>query len=145
MAKRTVRATWQSDMKFEVDASSGITVPLDNTPGPQARDGGSPQEMLLVALAGCIGMDVLGIVQKKRQAVTGCEVQVSGQRAREYPKVYTDIDVLFIFEGEDLDPAAIERAIELSTTRYCPVWATLKHTAELSSRYEIREETQQPG
>lgn len=95
--------------------------------------------LLLLGLAGCTAMDVISILRKKRQRVTGLAVEARGRQAEEHPRVYESVEVVYVIRGEDLDPRAIERAIELSETRYCPAIAMLGETAEISSRYEIEE------
>ena len=86
---------------------------------------------------GSCGMDVIGILRKKRQQVTGYEVVVTGERRDEYPRRFTRIETLHRVRGRNLSPAAIEEAIRLSDTKYCTVYATLAPAVELVSRYEI--------
>lgn len=102
--------------------------------------GPEPHRLLLLALAGCTAMDVLSILRKKRQQISGLTVAVWGKRARPHPKIYTWIEVLYSVRGNHVDPRAVERSIELSRTRYCPVIATLSHVAEVTTRYVIEEE-----
>ena len=104
--------------------------------------GPQPPRLLLLALAGCTAMDVISILRKKRQQVSGLNVVVQGSRAEQHPKVYTRIDVLYRVRGNAVDPQAVERAIELSKTRYCPVIGMLGKVAEVSTRYEIEEEAE---
>jgi putative redox protein len=96
-------------------------------------------ELLLVALAGCTGMDVIAILRKKRQQVTGYEVLVRGVRAQEHPRVYTHITVEHLVTGHNVDPAALARAIELSEAKYCGVSKTLDKTARIETAYRIIE------
>lgn len=102
--------------------------------------GPQPHRLLLVALAGCTAMDVISILRKKRQQVSGLTVVVQGSRTDQHPKVYTQIEVLYRVRGNNVSPQAVERSIELSKTRYCPVMATLSKVAEVSTHYEIEEE-----
>jgi putative redox protein len=104
--------------------------------------GPQPHRLLLLALAGCTGMDVISILRKKRQQVSGLSVVVQGRRAEQHPKVYTHINVLYRVRGNNVDPQAVERSIELSKTRYCPVIGMLGKVAEVTTRYEIEEETE---
>jgi putative redox protein len=97
--------------------------------------------VLLEALAGCTGMDVISILRKKRQQVSGLSVEVQGSRAQQHPKVYTRIEVFYRVRGKNVDPQAVARAIELSATRYCPVIATLAKMAEVRTRYAIEKES----
>ncbi|HXF68400.1 MAG TPA: OsmC family protein, partial [Thermoflexus sp.] len=93
-------------------------------------------ELVLAALAGCTAMDVLAILRKKRQPLEGFAMEIRGERAPEHPKVYTDIDLLYIVKG-NVDPQAVVRAIELSATKYCSVGAMLRKTARIRYRYRI--------
>ncbi len=99
--------------------------------------GFSPMEMLLVGLAGCTGMDVLSILRKKRQDVTGYEVHVQGIRADNHPKVFVEINVEHLVTGHNIQPAAVARAIELSETRYCGASAMLGKVARIKNTYRI--------
>lgn len=128
-------AVWQGGLQFEARANSNIPVRIDG----DAQNGVSPMEMILMGLAGCSGGDVIDILRKKRQKVSGFEVRVIGQRAEEHPRKYTNIEIVYTITGENVDPAAVERAIELSETKYCSVSATLKGVATIKSRYEIHE------
>ena len=102
--------------------------------------GPDPVRFLLLGLAGCTAMDVISILRKKRQEVTDLDVEVHGRRADKHPKVYEQIEVIYRVEGKGVDARALERAIELSETRYCPVMAMVSKTAEIVSRYEIEQE-----
>jgi putative redox protein len=96
-------------------------------------------ELLAISLAGCTAMDVISILQKKKQEVSGFEVRVHTRRAQEYPKVYTHARVEYLIEGKKIDPVAVERAIELSFTKYCPVQAMLSKAVEIEHSYQITE------
>lgn len=137
MSRQTKQAfaVWQGGLQFEARANSNIPVRLDG----DAQNGVSPMEMILMGLAGCAGGDVIDILRKKRQQVSGFEVQVIGQRADEHPRKYTEIEIVYTITGQDVDPLAVERAIELSETKYCSVSATLRGVATITSRYEIHE------
>jgi len=104
--------------------------------------GPQPPRLLLLALAGCTSMDVISILRKKRQQVSGLSVEVQGSRVDQHPKVYTRIKVLYRVRGQNVDPRAIARAIELSETRYCPVMAMLGKVAEVTTSYDVEEETE---
>jgi putative redox protein len=101
--------------------------------------GPQPHRLLLLALAGCTAMDVISILRKKRQQISGLTVAVQGNRAEQHPKIYTRIEVFYRVRGNHVDARAVERAIELSKTRYCPVMATLSKVAAVTTRYEIQE------
>jgi putative redox protein len=139
-ARKSSRVVLRDDSIFTGYSSNGYSVPLDTNRATGGHDAGfSPMELLLTALGGCTGMDVISILRKKRQAVTGLEVQVEGLRAEEHPRVYTEVWVKFIVTGHHVDAAAVERAIELSRDKYCGVSATLQHTATFHYSHEIIE------
>jgi putative redox protein len=100
----------------------------------------SPMELLLVALGGCTGADVVSILEKKRQVVTGYEIEVRAERRAEHPRIYTRIEVVHFVRGRAIDSKAVQHAIELSENKYCSVSAMLGSSAELSMRYEIKNE-----
>jgi putative redox protein len=101
--------------------------------------GPQPLRFLLFGVAGCTAMDVISILRKKRQRVSGLEVEARGNRVDEHPKVYQAIEVIYRVKGKGIDPRAVERAIELSETRYCPAIAMVGKAAHIESRYEIEE------
>jgi putative redox protein len=102
--------------------------------------GPEPLRLLLLSLASCTAMDVISILRKKRQEVTDLTVDVRGSRVDEHPRVYDRIEVIYRVRGKGVDAKALERAIELSETRYCPVIAMVSKAAGIRSRYEIEEE-----
>jgi putative redox protein len=102
--------------------------------------GASPLELLLVALGGCTGADVISILRKKRQRITGYRVEVQGERREEHPRSYRRFEVRHIVRGYAVEDAAVARAIELSTNKYCGVAATVRPTAEIVTSYRIEEE-----
>ena len=102
----------------------------------------TPMELVLLALGGCTGVDVISILKKKRQQVTDYRIEVSGERRDEHPRAYTRLFVKHIVRGQGVSEQAVARAIELSDQNYCSVAATLRGTAEIVTSYEIIEETQ---
>ena len=101
--------------------------------------GPQPLRLLLLGVAGCTAMDVISILRKKRQRVMGLEVEARGSRVDEHPRVYDGVELVYRIRGERVDPKAVERAIELSETRYCPAIAMVGKAAGIRSRYEIEE------
>jgi putative redox protein len=99
----------------------------------------TPMELVLMALAGCGSMDILSILKKKRVKVDDFEVNVTAERSTEHPKVFTKINIEYIFYGNNILPADVERAIELSYTKYCSVHAMLKTSVEINKNYKILE------
>jgi putative redox protein len=132
------KVTWKGKMSFSGTVDSGFTVPLGADPKVGGDDDGfRPMELLAISLAGCTSMDVISILQKKRQDVSGFEVRVETERAEDHPKVYTHIILEYIVEGREIDPAAVERAIELSATKYCPVQNSLSPQIKIEHKYKI--------
>lgn len=136
----TVRSQLTEGMQFVAEAGSSHTVTLDAAEHAGGRGTGFvPMEMLLVGLAGCTGMDVIAILRKKHQQVTGYEVRVRGERAEDHPMVFTTITVEHIVTGHAVNPQAVARAIELSATKYCGAGAMLGKTAALTHTFRIME------
>ena len=100
----------------------------------------SPVELVLIALGGCTGADVVSILEKKRQNVTAYDIEVHGTRRDEHPRIYTSIEVIHRVRGYGIDEKAVAHAIELSETKYCSVSAMLSASAKITMRYEITEE-----
>lgn len=101
--------------------------------------GPQPLRLLLLGIAGCTAMDVISILRKKRQEVEDLNVEARGSRAEDHPKVYDSVEIVYTLRGRGIDPRAVERAIELSETRYCPAIAMIASAARVTSRYEIEE------
>jgi putative redox protein len=136
----TARAILETGMCFEVESGSGHHVTLDADVQGGGQDAGfRPIEMLLVGLAGCTGMDVISILRKKRQDVTGYQVYVRGVRAETHPMVFVEITVEHIVTGHAVQPEAVARAIQLSEERYCGAGAMLGKVAHLTHTYRIVE------
>jgi putative redox protein len=132
------RLVWKEGLQFEARTPSGHTLLLDSAQGRGA--GPSPMELVLVALGGCTGMDVISILQKQRQPVTGLEVVVQAERAEEHPKVYTGYEVTFIVHGKGVDPKAVERAVNLSAEKYCSVGLMLEKAAPIRRSIRLVDE-----
>ena len=102
--------------------------------------GPKPMEVLLQSLLGCTGMDVVSILIKMRQNYTLFEIEEEHERSTEHPKVYTKIHLTYRFEGEDMDPEKVKKAVRLSQERYCPVTAMLSKTTDISYTIYINNE-----
>jgi putative redox protein len=131
---QTATVRWKSGEEFLATMPSGSTVPFDA--GSAHKGGPGPMEMLLGALGACTSVDVILILEKKRQKVAALEVSVSGDRASEPPQVWTKIEIVYRVSGK-LDEKAVRDAIELSQNKYCSVAAMLGKTAKITYRYEI--------
>ncbi len=136
------KVTLQQRMSFTATADSGFRLNIGARPDVGGDDDGvRPMELVLLGLAGCTAMDVISILRKKRQHITGFEVRAHAERAEEHPRVFTDIIVKYVVEGINVDPRAVERAIELSETKYCPAQAMLVQAVPIKHVYEIVEVT----
>jgi putative redox protein len=124
-------------LRFEARTERGFTLVLDSGPNAAAPD---PMQALATALGACTGMDVISILRKKRQHVTGYAIDVEGQRREEHPRAYTAIAVVHRLRGQGLDPAAVADALRLSETRYCSVSASLGSTVAITHRFELAED-----
>lgn len=133
------KVTWQGKMRFEGTASdSGYMLPLDAGTGVGGEEQGfRPLELMAMSLAGCTAMDVISILRKKRQAVESFEVRVHADQANEHPRVFTHLRIEYIVTGENIDPAAVRRAIELSETKYCPAQSMLNKVAPTELTFTI--------
>lgn len=99
----------------------------------------TPVEMLLMAVGACTAMDVVSILEKKRQDVTDYRVEATGVRRDEHPRSFTKIQVHHIVYGRNVSAQAVEQAIKLSDEKYCSVAATVRPTAEITTSFEIIE------
>ncbi|POR55316.1 OsmC family protein [Bosea psychrotolerans] len=137
------RAKWVEGMAFMGEAGSGHAVMMDGAPEYGGRNIGiRPMEMLLIGLAGCTGFDVVQILRKGRESVTGCEVEVEAERATEDPKVFTKIHLAYRITGRGLSQAKAERAVTLSKEKYCSASIMLGATAEMSYTLDVIDELQ---
>lgn len=134
----TVR--WHEGMSFIAETGSGHLVAMDGSPEAGGRNlAPRPMELLLAGTGGCTSFDVVMILKKGRQDVTGCEVKITAERAAEDPKVFTRINMHFVVRGRDLKADAVERAIKLSAEKYCSASIMLGKTAEMAHSWEIAE------
>ncbi|NPV85610.1 MAG: osmotically inducible protein OsmC [Anaerolineae bacterium] len=134
------KVTWKRGLSFTGSAESGFSVPLDAaTEHGGNNEGFRPMEILLVGLAGCTAMDVISILQKKRQEVTSFEVLVHAERAEEHPRVFTHIVIEYVVGGKQISQEAVERAVELSENRYCPAQAMLSKAVQIDHKISIIE------
>jgi putative redox protein len=134
MATTRARLVLEDGLRFRGEDDKGRSILLESGEGAVAP---SPVVLLLLALGGCSGIDVIGILRKKRQRVTAYSIELVGQRRDEHPRKFTAIEVVHLVTGEGLDPGAIREAIELSDTKYCSVHATLVPGVTVTSRFVI--------
>ena len=100
----------------------------------------TPMELLLIALGSCTAVDVIDILQKKREQLTDYRVEVRGERRLDHPRSYKRMEVHHIVRGHNISDKSVKQAVELSEARYCSVAATLRPTSEIVSSYEVIEE-----
>ncbi|MDI3281389.1 MAG: OsmC family protein [Bacillota bacterium] len=115
-------------------------IAMDGSPaagGTQAAP--TPMELVLMALGGCSGMDVVSILRKKRVTVDAFEIRLKAQRAQEHPKVFTEVEMEYVFTGRDLRLKDLEDAVRLSQEKYCSVAGVLRGTAALTYRVTVRQ------
>ncbi len=137
----TVRVRWGTNRQFVAWDESGHAVVMDARPEYKGESTGMrPLQVFLSGLAGCTAMDVISILEKKRQDVRAIEVQVEGdQRTDEFPRIYTRIRLDFIVTGFAVSADAVRRAIELSEEKYCSVGGMLGPQVELVTSFQVRE------
>ena len=131
---------WKDSIHFEGN-SAGQVVHMDATPEAGGQGlGVSPMRLVLMALGGCTGMDVISLLKKMRQDVTSFEIAVSAERAEEHPKVYTGFELVYRVRGRSIQRALVEKAVSLSEEKYCSVGGMLKKAGPITTRIEIEEE-----
>lgn len=134
----TINWMSQSGMAFSAETGSGHLITMDGAPEGGGRNlAPRPMETLLAGAGGCSAYDVVLILQRSRQKITGCQVEVLADRAETDPKVFTRIEMRYVVTGTDLSAAAVERAVKLSHDKYCSATAMLAKTAEIHSSIEI--------
>lgn len=132
------KVTLVNGMEFSGTASSGHQLRMDaDDEAGGANAGFRPMELLLVGFGGCSGMDVISILKKKRQAVSGFEINVTGEKTDTFPKIYKTVHIEYIVTGKGVEKEAVERAISLSLEKYCAVGATLAKSGSITHSYKI--------
>jgi putative redox protein len=134
------KVTWKQRLSFDGSASSGFTLPLGSRVEVGGdNDGFKPTELLLIGLAGCTAMDVISILMKKKQQVLSFEVNVHADRQEEHPQVFTHAMVEYKLKGKSIDRESVERAVELSETKYCSAQAMLSKAFPIERKIIIEE------
>ncbi|MEO9851362.1 MAG: OsmC family protein [Reichenbachiella sp.] len=130
-----IKANWKGNMSFEANVDGHkIILDADAEVGGQ-NQGPKPKPLLLVALAGCTGMDVVSLLKKMRVKIDDLQISVAGEPSEEHPIYYKKVKLTYLVKGQDLDKEKIEKAVRLSQERYCGVSYTLQQVAEMD--YEI--------
>lgn len=125
---------WIDDELFIGTSESGHTIVLDANAGSLAP---SPLESVLISLGGCSSVDVVSILQKARQNITGCSVEISATRVDTVPKLFSDIHLVFIIEGSDVSEKHVERAVNLSADKYCSVALMLNKSVNITHEFKV--------
>ena len=132
---------WMQDVSFKGKTESGHEVILD---GPEELGGKGlgmrPMEMMLIGMGGCTSFDVVTILKRSRQQITGCIAEIEAVRADAIPKVFTSIHIHFLIKGIDLQKKAVERAVELSANKYCSASIMLGKSVKITHDFVISEE-----
>jgi putative redox protein len=135
------KVTLLNNMQFTGTASSGHTLIMDAEDVSGGHNTGfRPMELLLVGFGGCSGMDVISILRKKKQQVSGLEINVKGEKSDSAPKIYKEVHIEYVVKGKGVGKMAVERAIALSLEKYCSVGATLAKSGTITHSYRIVEE-----
>lgn len=132
-----VQVTWVQNEQFVGTDSTNHSIVLSTG---KDGTGAKPSDMLLVALGACAGVDVVGILVKKRQKLSGLQIQVDGQQDADPPWAFRKIHVEYIVRGQGISEKAVQQAVELSEEKYCSVAATIRGVAEITSSYQIVED-----
>ena len=136
----SVALEWRGGFKFESSDEHGHALTLDAPMSDgDSFDGFTPGDMLLTALAGCSGIDVVNILLKQRQKIEGVRIQVSGRQNPDPPWTWEDIHLTYVIRGENVNPNLARRAISLSERKYCSIGATIAGRASVTSDFVIEE------
>ena len=132
---------WMQDVSFKGKSESGHEVILDGPEELGGKDlGMRPMEMILIGMGGCTSFDVVTILKRSRQQITGCIAEIEAVRADAIPKVFTSIHIHFLIKGIDLQKKAVERAVELSANKYCSASIMLGKSVKITHDFVISEE-----
>jgi len=132
-----VRIDWSGELRFTATNENGVSTVMDATDLEGRPAGITPMQLLLMALGGCTGIDLVMILKKQRQGLTKLTLNVTGQRRSGPPRYYEKIHVEYVLKGSNLDEKKVQRAIQLSEEKYCSVSASLKDRSEITSSYRI--------
>ena len=127
--------TWVGDERFMGTSESGHTIVMDANGGELAP---SPLENVLISLGGCSSVDVVSILQKARQNITDCHVEVTGIRVDTVPKLFSDIHLHFVITGTEVSEKHVARAVDLSADKYCSVALMLNKSVDITHDFEIK-------
>ena len=134
-----IKSEWKGDMAFEADINGHKVIMDANIEGGGHNLGPSPKKLLLVALSGCTGMDVVSVLKKMRVDIQKCSIEVQGDVAEEHPKRYTKMHVIYKFTGKNIPMDKVEKAVKMSEDTYCGVEALFKLAIDVTSEIKIIE------
>lgn len=130
------KVSWVEGVKFVGESESGHQVILD---GANPGEGASPMELILLAVGGCSSVDVVSILEKARQTVTACHVELQGERAQDVPRVFETINLHFVVTGKGVAEKQVARAVALSMEKYCSVSLMLEKSVKITHSYQVVE------
>ena len=136
------RVKWIDGMAFMGESGTGHALVMDGAPENGGRNlGPRPMELLLLGLGGCTAFDVVMILQKGRQPIEDCQVEIEAERAEDHPKVFTKVHMRYLVKGRGLSADAVHRAVELSVDKYCSATHVINKTAAMTHEVVIEELT----
>ena len=134
------RVKWIDGMAFMGESGTGHALVMDGAPEYGGRNlGPRPMELLLLGLGGCTAFDVVMILQKGRQPIEDCQVEIEAERAEDHPKVFTKVHMRYLVKGRGLSADAVHRAVELSVDKYCSATHVINKTAAMTHEVVIEE------
>jgi len=135
-----VTTVWKGDMKFDSDNPSGLHLTIDASPTDGGKgEGLRPKALMLSSLAGCSGLDVASLINKMKLKVSDFRIEISAELTKEYPKYYDKVIVEFHFYGAELNKEKLQRAVELSTEKYCGVMEMFRRFADVKTTIHYHE------
>jgi putative redox protein len=142
MASLLVNVKWDGGMRFAATTEEGDSLTMDADPegGGEGR-GFRPAKLVLVGLGGCTGMDIIWILKRQRQEVTGLEMKVTGTRRKKEPQYYEAVQIECVVRGRNLRESAVKRAIALSEQKYCSVRGIFRPEVKVTTSYRVEQET----
>jgi putative redox protein len=136
-----VNVKWEGGMHFSATTEEGDTLTMDTDPESGGEGHGfRPVKLVLVGLGGCTGMDIIWILKRQRQEVTGLEMNVMGTRRKKDPMYYEAVQIEYVLRGRNLKESAVKRAIELSEQKYCSVRGIFRPEVNVTTIYRIEQE-----
>jgi len=136
-----VNVRWEGEMRFVATSEEGDSVTMDADPeGGGQGQGFRPIKLLMAALGGCTGMEIVWILRRQRQEATGLEMNITGTRRKQDPRYYERIQVEYVVRGRKLRESAVKRAIELAEQKYCSVRGILRPEVKMTSSHRIEQQ-----